>query len=156
VLVDGEDVTCQLRTQEVDRNVSAVSANPAVRRALSAQQRRVGEQYGSGRAEQSGIIMVGRDIGTVIMPDAPLKIYMDASVAERARRRYDEQIARGKQVDLSQIMDDMVRRDKLDSERAASPLRPAADALVIDTSALAVEEVVMAILRAVAQRAQDR
>lgn len=146
VYVDQQDVTAHLRTGEVDRSVSLVSAYPAVRDALSAQQRRIAHHYGSGSAERAGIVMVGRDIGTVVLPDAPLKIYMDATIAERARRRYCELRSKGKQVSVSQILDELKQRDKLDSERSHSPLRPAEDAVIIDTSDLSTEEVIHEIL----------
>ncbi len=146
VLIDQVDVSGRLRTGEVDRNVSVVSAYPAVREALSRQQRRIAHYYGSGAAERPGIVMVGRDIGTVILPDAPLKIYMEATIAERARRRYCELRRKGRKVSVAQILDELQQRDKLDSERAHSPLRPAADAVIIDTSDLATEEVIQKIL----------
>ncbi len=90
VLLDGEDVTWSIRSPEVDRNVSVVSAYPGVRAAMTRQQRRIGRRYGTGQADRAGIIMVGRDVGTVVMPHAPVKLYMDASVEERARRRFTE------------------------------------------------------------------
>lgn len=151
VLVGGQDITWQIRAPEIDQNVSTVSANPAVRQALTVQQRRIAQQYGTGRAEKPGVVMVGRDIGTVVLPDAPLKIYLDASQAERARRRFCEQKARGKSVEYAQVLEDMQRRDQLDSGRAVAPLRPAADAIVIDTTDLAIEQVVDRILELAAQ-----
>ena len=152
VFVDGVNVTGQLRTPEVDRTVSIVSAYPLVREALSNQQRRIAHTYGNGQAERSGIVMVGRDIGTVVLPDAPLKIYMEASIAERARRRYCELRSKGKEVHVSQILDELKQRDKLDSERAHSPLRPADDAVIIDTSDLSTEEVIREILSAAGKK----
>jgi CMP/dCMP kinase len=146
VYIDQIDVTGHLRTAEVDRTVSIVSAYAAVREALSTQQRRIAHSYGSGAAERSGIVMVGRDIGTVILPDAPLKIYMEATIAERARRRYCELRSKGQKISVSQILEELKQRDKLDSERAHSPLRPAKDAVIIDTSDLSTEEVVRGIL----------
>jgi len=146
VYIDNENVTAHLRTPQVDRNVSIVSAHPRVREALSAQQRRIAQRYGSGNAERPGIVMVGRDIGTVVLPDAKFKIYMDASLTERARRRYCEQRAKGKDVEMTQVMAELERRDKLDSERAHSPLRPATDAVLIDTSDLSTEEVIHELL----------
>ncbi|MEZ4728371.1 MAG: (d)CMP kinase [Caldilineaceae bacterium] len=146
VSIDGVDVTGHLRTGEVDRTVSVLSAYPAVREALSTQQRRIAQRYGSGQAERPGIVMVGRDIGTVVLPEAKLKIYMDATLAERTRRRYCELRTKGKQVRITQVMDDLKLRDKLDSERAHSPLRPAGDAVMIDTSDLSTEEVIHTIL----------
>lgn len=155
VLVDQVDVSVHLRTSEVDRNVSLISAYAAVRDALSKQQRRIAHHYGSGAAERPGIVMVGRDIGTVILPDAPLKIYMEATIAERARRRYCELRSKGKQVSVSQILEELQQRDKLDSERAHSPLRPAEDAVIIDTSDLSTAEVIHEIF-AIAQNRMQR
>lgn len=146
VLVDGQDVTWLIRTPEVDQHVSRIAAHPGVRRALSEQQRRIGRRYGSGHAEKPGIVMVGRDIGTVVLPDAGLKIYMDASPEERARRRWHEQAARGKDVDFDDVLRDILERDRQDSQRALSPLRAAADAVVIDTSAMTPAEVTQAVL----------
>lgn len=153
VIVEQQDVTWQIRTPEIDQNVSAVAANPLVRKALTAQQRRIALHYGAGRAEYAGIILVGRDIGTVVVPEAPLKIYLNASPAERARRRFSEQEKRGKRVDYSQILTDIYRRDRLDSERELAPLRPADDAVVIDTSTLSTEQVIGQILEVAQGRA---
>jgi len=141
VYADGEDVTWQIRRPEVDANVSPVSAYPGVRRALTAQQRRIGHR---GR-----VVMVGRDIGTVVMPDADLKIYLDATVEERARRRYREILARGERADYGEVLAAMRRRDKLDSEREVAPLRPAKDAVIIDTTDLTVEEVLARVMELV-------
>lgn len=155
ILVDGQDVTWLIRTPQVDQNVSAVAAYGAVRTALSHQQRRIGQRYGAGLGDKPGIVMVGRDIGTVVMPDAPLKIYLDASVQERAKRRYQEQQARGERITYEALLADLVRRDRFDSERVHSPLRPAADAIIIDTSHLAPDEVVLRIVQTVAARQQS-
>ncbi len=146
VQVDGEDITVHLRTRQVDRNVSVVSAHAPVRQALSTQQRRIGERYGSGQADKRGIVMVGRDIGTVVLPMAPLKIYMVASLAERARRRFVEEQQRGKTVTLEQVVSAIERRDQTDSERALSPLRRAHDAIELDTSEMDTTAVVRALL----------
>lgn len=148
VLVDGRDVTWAIRTPQVDQQVSIVSAYPSVRQALSIKQRQIGQRYGSGKAEKAGVIMVGRDIGTVVMPEAALKFYIDASPEERARRRYVEQVGRGKAVDYDEILADLRRRDQLDSERTYAPLRTAADAIVIDTSTFSLDEVMAQILLA--------
>jgi cytidylate kinase len=134
VLVDGQDVTWLIRAPEVDRNVSVVSAYPEVRRAMTARQRQIAQRYGRGEAERAGIVMVGRDIGTVVMPDAPLKLYVDATPEERARRRYQELHKQGKPVVYAQVLADMIRRDRIDSERAVAPLRLAVDAVRIDNS----------------------
>ena len=117
VIVNGEDITWQIRRPEVNVNVSAVSAYPGVRRALGAQQRRIGQ-----RGE---VVMVGRDIGTVILPEAELKIYLDASAEERARRRYQERLQRGEEVDYKDVLDVMLKRDKIDSTREVASLKAA-------------------------------
>lgn len=146
VQIDGTNVTLQLRTAEVDRNVSIISAHGPVREALSEQQRRIGLRYGLGNAERRGIVMAGRDIGTVVLPDAPLKIYMVATVAERARRRFCEQRKKGKEIKLSQVLNEIEKRDALDSQRTLSPLRRADDALEIDTSEMNMTEVLETVL----------
>jgi cytidylate kinase len=133
-LLDGQDVTSQLRAPEVDRFVSIVSAMPAVRDALTIQQRALAS---SGR-----VIMVGRDIGTVVLPDAELKIYLDASPQVRAERRYRQRIEAGEPADLNEILAGILKRDALDSGRAVSPLRRAPDAVYLLTDSLTVDEVV--------------
>jgi len=133
VYADGQDVTWQIRRTEVNANVSPVSAYPGVRKALTDQQRQIG---GQGR-----IVMVGRDIGTVVLAEANLKIYLDATVEERARRRYREILERGEEADYEEVLAAMRRRDKIDSEREAAPLRPAGDAIIIDTTELSIAEV---------------
>lgn len=145
VLVGATDITPHLRTPDVDRQVSAVSAMSRVRRALSDQQRRIALAYGDGRGDRAGVVMVGRDIGTVVMPDAPLKIYMDASAEARAERRYQELIARGQPVAWEAVLADMKRRDELDSSRRVAPLAVAVDAIRLDTSPMSAAEVVCAI-----------
>lgn len=137
VLVDGVDVTWDIRRPEVDANVSPVSAYPGVRAALTAQQRRIGAT--------GEVVMVGRDIGTVVMPDADLKVYLDATVEERARRRYAERVARGETADYPAVLAAMRRRDRIDSTRAAAPLRAADDAVVLDTTCMDIEQVVQSI-----------
>lgn len=139
VLVDGEDITWQIRSPEVDANVSQVSAYPGVRDAMTYQQRRIGNR---GR-----VVMVGRDIGTVVLPDAELKIYLDASVEERARRRYEELVQRGEPADYEKILRAMKKRDQIDSTRAVAPLRPASDAVQICSDRISAEQVVDQILR---------
>jgi cytidylate kinase len=144
VLVDGQDVTWDLRRPEVDQNVSPVSAYAGVREALTEQQRRIGQR---GR-----VVMVGRDIGTVVLPQAPLKIYLDATTAERAQRRYRENAARGQECAFEGILEDMARRDEIDSTREAAPLRPAGDAVILDTTKLDVEQVMARIRAVIRQR----
>jgi cytidylate kinase len=133
VVLDGVDVTWEIRRAEVDANVSVVSAYTGVRRALSGQQRRIGLR---GR-----VVMVGRDIGTVVLPEADLKIYLDASAEERARRRFLELRARGEAADYSEILTAMKQRDAIDSTRAVAPLRRAEDAVMIDSDGRGIEEV---------------
>lgn len=146
IMVDGHDITWQIRTPEVDQNVSMVAANGMVREALTDQQRRIALRYGLGNATQPGVIMIGRDMGTVVVPESPLKIYLDATAEVRARRRYEEQLSRGKSADYEQILADIYRRDQIDSERTLAPLRAADDAIILDTSTLEIEEVVQRIL----------
>jgi cytidylate kinase len=139
ILLDGEDVTWALRSPAVDRNVSAVSALPRVRQALTERLRAM--------AAAGGIVMVGRDIGTVVLPDADLKIYLTAGVEERARRRHDEIAARGETADFDALLADLRRRDTIDSGRAAAPLRPAHDAIHLSSDGRAVEDEVEIVLR---------
>ncbi len=134
VLVDGEDVTWAIRRPEVDANVSVVAAYAGVRRALSAQQRRIGLR--------GNVVMVGRDIGTVVLPEADLKLYLDASVEERARRRYDECLARGEEISFETVLAAMKRRDEIDSTRDVAPLKPAEDAVILNSDELSIEQVV--------------
>jgi cytidylate kinase len=150
VRIGGVDVTWALRTGEVERAVSAVSAHRRVREAMVERQREIGRRYGAGRGDRPGIVMVGRDIGTVVLPDAPLKIYLDASAEERARRRHRELAERagpGQPVPpFQQVLDEILTRDARDSGRAVSPLRPADDAVRVDTTGLTPSEVVERIL----------
>jgi cytidylate kinase len=133
VYANGQDVTWAIRQPAVDSAVSPVSAYPGVRRALTEQQRRI--------AADGHVVMVGRDIGTVVLPAADLKLYIQASVEERARRRYQECQARGEDVTYQEVLASMRRRDQIDSQRAYAPLRPADDAIIIDTNELDIEEV---------------
>ena len=146
VFVDGAEVTEAIRSAEVTANVSRVAAIGAVREAMVAQQRRMGES--------GGVLMDGRDIGTVVFPKAQLKIFLTASVEERALRRYKELRAKGQDVDLAQLKEDIASRDKQDSERAISPLRQAEDALLLDTSHMNIEQVTAKILHLVEEKAQ--
>ena len=138
VLVNGRDITSETRTRKVDANVSIVAAYRGVRKALSQQQRRVGQR--------GKIVMVGRDIGTVVLPEADLKIYLDATAEERARRRYDEIIAQGGKTDYEGILKRVVERDRIDSTRAVAPLKAAEDAVVLDSDKLNADEVFEQIL----------
>ena len=144
ILLDQRDATAYLRLQEVEEGVSQVSRVPGVREAMVAQQRRI--------AQKGRLIIVGRDIGTVVMPDAPVKVFLTASVEERARRRYQEFQALGKLVEYGLVLEELERRDRLDSERVVAPLRPALDASIVDTDGLSVEEVVVRIVGLVEER----
>ncbi|KPL77881.1 cytidylate kinase [Ornatilinea apprima] len=138
VLVDGVDVTWDIRKPEVDANVSRVSAYAGVRKAMTAQQRKIGER--------GQVVMVGRDIGTVVLPDAELKVFLDASVEERARRRYDEVQHRNQPEPYEQILQAMKKRDEIDSTRDLAPLCPADDAHILNTEGMTIQQVVDAIL----------
>ena len=134
VHIDGYDVTAAVRSPEVDANVSAVASVPAVRAALVAQQRRL--------ADARDTVVEGRDIGTVDFPAAEVKIFLTASAEERARRRQLDLAAQGHTLEQREVQDRLQRRDHIDSTREASPLEAAADAEVLDTTGLSVDEVV--------------
>jgi len=143
VLLDGQDCTWAIRQPEVDAKVSIVSAYPGVRQALTIQQRRIGQQ--------GKVVMVGRDIGTVVLPEADLKIYLDASVDERAHRRYLEAHHRGEPVTEESVLESMQVRDQIDATREVAPLRAASDAVVVNSDDLDADQVfqrVMALLEA--------
>ena len=133
VLLNGEDVTWEIRTPRVDRNVSPVSAYQGVRRILTERQREIGLR--------GNMVMVGRDIGTVVFPDARYKIYLEASPEERARRRLKEFLCRGETRTFEDILQSILRRDGIDSNRKYAPLKPAPDAVIIDTEGKTIEEV---------------
>lgn len=142
----GEDVSHEIRGDEVTAAVSAVSAVPAVRARLVQLQRELA-------AGEGAVVVEGRDIGTVVLPDADVKIYLTASAEERARRRNAQNIANGLPDDYEAVLADVVRRDHLDSSRAVSPMRAAEDALIVDTSAMSESEVVTHLEDLVVQRA---
>lgn len=138
VLLNGEDVTWDIRSPLVDATVSLISSYPSVRQEMVKRQRQIGQQ--------GQVIMVGRDIGTVVMPDAPLKLYITASPDERARRRWHDRQDQGHANDYDAILADVNRRDRIDSNRRVSPLRPAKDAIIIDSTGRSVEQIVEQIL----------
>lgn len=138
VLIDGQDVTWEIRRRKVDANVSIISTYRGVRQIMSLQQRRIGQR---GR-----IVMVGRDIGTVVLPDADLKIYLDATAEERAKRRYDEIVARGNKANYDEILERVIERDRIDSTRAVAPLKAANDAIVLNSDKLTPDEVFEQVL----------
>lgn len=138
VLVDGQDVTWETRRPEVDANVSIVSTYHGVRHIMSQQQRHIGQR--------GKVVMVGRDIGTVVLPEADLKIYLDASVEKRAKRRYNEIISLGGKVDYNDILHKLKERDRIDSTRDMAPLKVAIDAVVLDTDKLNADDVFKKVL----------
>ncbi|MFP3896737.1 MAG: (d)CMP kinase [Anaerolineales bacterium] len=146
VRADGRDITWDIRTPEVNRHVSPVSAYPGVRAVLTQQQRRIGAS--------GGVVMVGRDIGTVVLPQAQVKIYLDATVEERARRRHLEILERGEASHYEEVLEDLKRRDRIDSTREQAPLRAAEDAVVVDSTDKRVKEVV-ARAEAIVREATD-
>jgi cytidylate kinase len=145
--LDGEDVSTEIRGDAVTTAVSAVSSVPAVRTRLVALQRRLAAGPGS-------VVVEGRDIGTVVLPDADVKIFLTASAETRARRRNDQNVAAGLPDDYDSVLADVRRRDHLDSTRAVSPLRAAADAVVIDTSAMTESDVIEHLLDLVKQKSE--
>lgn len=138
VLVNGKDITWEIRTRRVDANVSIVAAYRGVREALSQQQRRIGQR--------GKIVMVGRDIGTVVLPEADLKVYLDATAEERARRRYEEITAQGGKTDYEGILKRVIERDRIDSTRDVAPLKIAEDAIVVNSDRLSADEVFEQVL----------
>ena len=134
VMINGEDHTWDIRTAAVNATVSEVSVYLGVRRAMTVQQRKI--------AEKGKIVMIGRDIGTVVLPDAELKIYLDASVEVRAQRRYVEDLSHGKDACLEDVIESLRHRDEIDSGRAIAPLKAADDAIIIDSDKMTVYEVV--------------
>ena len=138
VLLNGQDVTWEIRRPEVESNVSIVAAYPGVRHEMTVKQRQIGLR--------GHVVMAGRDIGTVVFPDAELKIYLDASAEERARRRFSENQARGFTLPYDEILASMRRRDEIDSTREVAPLRPAEDAVLVDSDELSVDEVLKKVL----------
>ncbi len=141
----GEDVSTEIRGDEVTRAVSAVSSIPAVRARLVRLQRAMAEGPGS-------VVVEGRDIGTVVLPEAPVKIFLTASAETRARRRNDQNVAAGLADDYDAVLADVRRRDHLDSTRPVSPLRAASDAVVVDTSDMSEAQVIAHLLELVEQR----
>ena len=138
VYLDGNDVTDKIRSQEVTNSVSIVSKHQSVREEMVSRQQRL--------AEGGGVVMDGRDIGTHVLPQAEVKVFLVASVEERAVRRHTENLEKGYSSDLQQLKEEIEKRDKLDSEREVAPLKKASDAKLIDTTALSIEQVVNRIV----------
>ncbi len=139
VLLNGVDVTWEIRSAAVNAQVSVVSSYAGVRKAMTAQQRRIGMQ--------GDVVMVGRDIGTVVLPDADLKIYLDASAEERARRRFLEEQERGISSNYDEILKSIQKRDQIDSNREVAPLKPAKDAVILLSDGKDAQEVLMEVLQ---------
>jgi cytidylate kinase len=138
VILEGEEVTDAIRAEAVGNDASIVAAIPAVRDALLERQRAF--------AEMPGLIADGRDMGTVVFPEATLKIYLDASAEERASRRYNQLINKGVGASLQAILEDIQARDDRDMNRAVAPLKPAADAVILDTTTMSINEVLAAVM----------
>ncbi len=147
VLIKGEDVSGGLRTEEISMIASSVSAKPVVREALLPLQRQAGRQ--------GGIVAEGRDMGTVVFPDADVKFYLDADVDERAQRRYLQLLENGQTADLDEIKRGIGARDSQDSTREVSPLKPADNSMVIDTTALSIDAVVEKMMMIVRERTRE-
>ena len=147
VLLDGADVTDQIRTSELSQMASRVSTLAAVRSRMVELQRAM--------ARGGGVVAEGRDIGTVVFPEADVKIYLDAFATERARRRFEEFKGQGKKSDFEETLKEMDERDRRDQERALAPLRKADDAILIDSSHLGVDEVMERIMAIIKDRAPE-
>ena len=147
VLLNGEDVSSEIRTPEIAYYASSVSAVPEVREFLLNTQRDM--------AKNGNILMDGRDIGTVILPDAPVKIFLTASAESRAERRYKELAEKGQQVTMESVLHDINERDRQDMNRAIAPLRQAEDAVLLDTSALTLEESIASVLRIIREKTEE-
>ena len=150
VYLDGEDVSAEIRTPEVSLLASAVSARPVVRAGLLGLQRRLALEA------PVGAVLEGRDIGTVVFPDADLKFFLEASPDVRARRRYEELFQKGSDSSLDAVLADQIKRDRDDSSRAVAPLKPAEDATRVDTSGLPLSEVVQNLERVIRERLATR
>lgn len=148
VWLDGEEVTEAIRSPDVDRTVSTVAQHPGVRRLLTQLQRTL--------AADGGVVMDGRDIGTNVLPQAEVKVFLTASLEERVRRRHAELVARGTNIPVAELTAQLARRDEADREREIAPLRQAADATVIDSTGMTAADVVAAILRLCRAAAQKK
>ena len=144
IILEGDDVTHAIRSEAVAAGASKVAALPAVREALLLRQRAF--------QEAPGLVADGRDMGTVVFPDAPLKVFLTASAEERARRRYLQLKAKGDDVSLSGLLDEIRARDERDTQRAIAPLKPAADAIQLDSTKLSIEQVLERIMSEIALR----
>ncbi|MFJ7883307.1 (d)CMP kinase [Pseudomonas sp. NPDC096917] len=144
IVLEGDDVTLAIRNEDIAAGASKVAALPAVREALLQRQRAF--------QEFPGLVADGRDMGTVVFPDAPLKVFLTASAEERARRRYLQLKAKGDDVSLPRLLDEIRARDERDTQRAIAPLKPAADAIQLDSTELSIEQVLERIMSEIALR----
>lgn len=147
IFLNGEDVSDKIRTAKVSMGASAVAKNGAVRKKLVSIQQNI--------AKKNNVIMDGRDIGTCVLPDADLKIFLTASVDARAKRRYDELVLKGEKQSIDEVREDIIKRDKNDSERKNSPLRRAEDAVLVDTSDMTLEESIESIVSLIKKIIKD-
>lgn len=139
IYLNGQDVTDEIRSSEVTQRVSEIAKLPEVRYYMTKLQRRI--------AQNKGVILDGRDIGTVVLPDADYKFFLTADIKERARRRYEEMLQRGLQVDLKKVEEDIINRDQQDLQRSCSPLSIPDDAIIIDTTNMSIDDVVLKIIQ---------
>ena len=144
IFLDGEDVSTQIRTPEIDACVAKFAALACVRNKVTPMQREMGQKQ--------DIIMEGRDIGTTVFPNADVKIYLDASVEERAKRRYKQNLEKGIQTSYEEVLDSIIKRHKLETEREISPLVQAEDAIYLDSSNLTIEEVVAKVIEIIKEK----
>jgi CMP/dCMP kinase len=147
IMVGDEDITTEIRSPEMDMLASRISAVKEVREAMSMLQRKIG-------MTADGLVAEGRDMGTVVFPDAEHKFFVTASVPERAHRRYQERVSRGEPVSMEKVEEDLKKRDAQDSGRAIAPLRPADDAEIIDTTGMAIEQVIEDIIKKIEMSAR--
>lgn len=147
LFANGRDLSVEIRRPEVSTLASAVSARAGVRRRLSYLQRRLGER--------GGIVLEGRDMGTVVFPDADVKFFLDATPEVRSRRRYHELEAKGERVDLEEVYQDLIQRDRNDHSRQLSPLKPARDAIIVDSTELGINEVVEIMIKHLGSRTPE-
>ncbi len=147
IILEGEDVSDVIRTETVGAGASQVAALPAVRDALLQRQRAF--------QEAPGLVADGRDMGTVVFPDAPLKIFLTATAEERARRRYLQLKGKGMEVEMASLLTEIIERDERDTQRSVAPLKPAPDALILDSTHLSIDEVLERILEAFAALGLD-
>lgn len=147
LFANGRDLSVEIRRPEVSTLASAVSARAGVRRRLSYLQRRLGER--------GGIVLEGRDMGTVVFPDADVKFFLDATPEVRSRRRYHELKAKGERVDLEEVYQDLIQRDRNDRSRQLSPLKPAREAIIVDSTELGINEVVEIMIKHLGSRTPE-